>query len=215
MFSYMKETSDTGHVADVYFRFIEWNNMIYLSIKHDRMRIVKRVAGTYSLIVENMSAGSTEDIWYDVYIRCEGDHVEVWRGLQGKAMTKVLTTDAAPFADTEQARVMVYLGTDAEYRYDNLGWVGKGSSNPLFLHLAEGSPCIDEAWTEWKIDEDTGQPIVGNPVPKRDFDDQLGPIDGDNDEPNHLPKRDIGADEWPTQDPGVISYWWERFFPVE
>ena len=200
MFSYMKETSDTGHVADVYFRFIEWNNMIYLSIKHDRMRIVKRVAGTYSLIVENMSAGSTEDIWYDVYIRCEGDHVEVWRGLQGKAMTKVLTTDAAPFADTEQARVMVYLGTDAEYRYDNLGWVGKGSSNPLFLHLAEGSPCIDTAAPE--------------DPPNRDFDDQLGPIDGPGGE-GEEEFRDIGADEWPTEDPGVISFWWERFFPSE
>ncbi len=123
-------------------------------------------------------------------------------------MTKVLSTDNAPFADTDPTRIWLWLGDDSKYRFDNIGWVGKGSPNPLFLHLAKWSECIDGGWTE--TEGETGEPVTVH-----DFDDQVGPIDGDNDEPDHLPKRDISADEWPTQDPGVLSYWWETSFPSE
>jgi len=86
-------------------------------------------------------------------------------------------------------------------RFDDIG-------HGLFLHLDDGSECID-----W------GDPFMA--APKRDFDDQIGPIDvegvgydlpEDPEDPDYKP-YDIGADEYPTQDPCELVYWWERFLP--
>lgn len=106
-------------------------------------------------------------------------------------------------------------------------WQGGGTGNidddPLFLstdpgdgwdqflHLEGNSPCIDAG------DPD---PPTEEPPPDRDFDDQMMPVDieGKGTEyeyPTYYRTDDIGADEYPTQDPGVLVYWWERFVPPE
>ncbi len=74
----------------------------------------------------------------------------MWRGEQGEAMTKVLSTDNAPFADTDQTRVQLAIGDDSEYRFDNISWIPRNTWNGMSLHLSENSPCIDTG------DPDTG-----------------------------------------------------------
>ncbi len=120
-FSYLNEDTSTSTLsAPVKFRFVDWNNFVQVSIQGDRMKLVKRVGGTYSTITENTSATTTQDTWYDVRILCEGSDVTVWRGLRGGQMSQVLSTNAAPFDTDTQTLIRFGIGANAYYRFDNI-----------------------------------------------------------------------------------------------
>ena len=144
-------------------------------------------------------------MWYDLYVKCVGDHVEVWRAELGEDMTKILETDNATMLTSDHLVFKQGLGTCL------LDDVLVPNNWDTFLHLKGGagqwSPCVD-----------TGNPWDSEDA-KRDFDDHVSPLDiqgqgydlpQSEEDPDHKP-YDMGADEYSTLSPDGFSFWWENF----
>ena len=146
-----------------------------------------------------VAVSTTQNQWYDVRIKLDGNNVSLWRGIQGQTMTQLFDVDTA--TTLTSGRLEFRDNANAEFWFDNIR-IDTPNNMGKFLHVKSDSPVID-----------AGDPSIG--VTRRDFDDQFSPIDIDqvgtelsDPLPNNNP-HDIWVDEFPT-DKG-FSYWWRRF----
>jgi hypothetical protein len=190
---------DQSADAHVHIRFNTWTERLNLALEgeQDRLRITKRVSGTWTTIAQRDDYPTEVGTWYNVYIRASGSYVGVWRGKVGEPLEFVFEAYDAPAMDNDSFAFATE--PDGTYRFDNLR-IKSHNNLGDFLHLKSDSPAIDAGDTDL---------INGEPVVFRDFDDQFGPVDGDQDFPDFFIDRDMGADEFPTN--GGFTYWWRNF----
>ena len=192
---YAEDQTGDAHVHIRYNNSTERLSLL-LEGKSNRLRISKRVAGTYTTIAQRNSYPTQLNTWYNVYIRAEGSYMGVWRGKEGEPLEFVMETYEAPAMDNRSFSFTTEAG--GTYRFDDLR-IKFHNNLGDFLHLQPGSDAIDRG--------DTDLDGNGGPVVFRDFDDQFGPVDGPDQ--NEDEERDMGADEFPTD--GGFTYWWRNF----
>ena len=70
------------------------NGAIYIYIEIGKLELKEYMSGASTGTRDsNTDATSVVGAWYDVYMRCEGSHLEVWRGEEGAPLERVLETD--------------------------------------------------------------------------------------------------------------------------
>ena len=159
-FSYYDgDTSSASYYATVYLR--DNVSYIWLRIYRDKMELLEYVSpqcggsGDMTLDV-NTDASSSQGVWYDVYVRCDGANIEVWRAQRGSGneMTEVLDTSSATVNSTLSLRVSCtgtwrfddfrmasdYLSSTTTYTYDE--------ANEL-LTMATGGAYTDFTYDDW------------------------------------------------------------------
>jgi YD repeat-containing protein len=101
----------------------------------------------------NSNATSSQGTWYDVYVRCDGSNIQVWRAQRGSGneLAQVLSTSSASVNSTSELAVYTYgtwrfddfrvvsdgLSTTTTYSYDNaneLLTMAKGGTNTAFTY---------------------------------------------------------------------------------
>jgi len=199
-FRYYRDNNNTG-VAHVRFDMgTPQDDRVRIVMSSTRTSLDERVDGAYTTLDNNNDADTLVDTWYDYYVKCSGPDIEVWRGEEGGEMSKILETDEAHKATVLTTTNMPFWQLAGTCRLDDIALVVNNNWHQ-FLHLHEDSECIDVGDTP--LDPETGEP-----VPFRDFDDHLGPLDGDGVDEE---ERDIGADEYPTPSREGFTFWWENF----
>jgi len=222
-FSYRRAgNSPAEGVGVVYLRYMFSADTLFLVITPtnafivDRVWVVDPVTGESSWdhinLDWNNDADTANNTWYDYYVRCIGQDVEVWRSEGGRPYELILATDendVVRVVTTEYLPLSMQEGQTGGYddillrAHNNLG---------EFLHLNEFSPCIDMGDTPF-YDHDNNPATADVLLPFRDFDDMKGPLDADGldtvDNDGVRIERDIGADEWPQ--PEASSFWWKNF----
>ena len=91
------------------------------------MLLRKNVSGTLTTLQTNTSASSNTGCWYNVYVRCDGQNVTVWRGTAegGDPQTQVLSTSSAGVTTTGYLQFVV--GSNSLFAVDNI----RAASNSL------------------------------------------------------------------------------------
>ena len=166
-----------------------------------------RLGGVWTEALTNTDADVLLGNWYDVFVRANGDAIQVWLGRldAGVGMTKIfdywpdlaaIPPRPVPALTTSNLVLQADVGTTVWF--DNIE-LDANSNLDKFLKLSGAagnlSPCID-----------TGKP---NLPTYRDFDDELGPLDGPEITEDTDEESDIGADEYTTLSP--MPYWWKNF----
>jgi hypothetical protein len=184
---------DQSADAHVHIRFNTWSERLslFLEGEQDRLRIAKRVSGTWTTIAQLDDYPTEVGTWYNVYIHVAGSYIGVWRGKVDEPLEFLFEAYDAPAMDNDSFAFATE--PDGIYRFDRLR-IKSHNNLGDFLHLEPDSPAIDAT----NLDDSHGV--------FRDFDDQLGPVDG---APPTGIFRDMGADEYPTQ--GGFTYWWRNF----
>ena len=122
-FSYYDgDTSSAAYYAYVYLRF----NLSYvrLQIFRDKMELFEHVDPSCgeeeanTTLDTNSNATTSQGVWYDVYVRCDGANIEVWRAERGSGneLTQVLSTSSATVTSTSKFAVHPY----GSWRFDDL-----------------------------------------------------------------------------------------------
>ena len=193
---YAEDQTGDAHVHIRYDNSTERLSLL-LEGNQNRLRINKRVSGTFTTIVQRDDYPTELNTWYNVYIRAAGPYIEVRRGKEGEPLEFVFQAFDAPMFDSESFSFATEAG--GLYRFDDLR-IKFHNNLGDFLHLKSDSDAIDRA-----------APDIS--TLKRDFDDHFGFSDIPDipDDLNHDPLRvyDMGADEYPTQ--GGFTYWWRNF----
>ena len=121
LFSYEnRDTSNNNYMAEVYLRYTFTMDREILRIYPDKMQLYgKNTGGSYAVLDENTAAATTQDVWYDVYARCDGQDITVWRAQRGSGseMAPVLSTSSAALTDT--LMLSVTPASNASYALDD------------------------------------------------------------------------------------------------
>ncbi len=142
---YCEDDSSPYHVAWVDFRYVDGNNMAYLAISPIGMYLDSVVSGSYTTVASNYDEDTVDGQWYDMYIQCSGETVEVWRGLQGEALERVLKADNVEPTSTSKLRLSVYL--NGTYRFDNIRLQRAGTAARSFEDdFEDGDYGNDPEW---------------------------------------------------------------------
>ena len=166
-----------------------------------------RLGGVWTEALTNTDADVLLGNWYDVFVRANGDAIQVWLGRldAGVGMTKILdywpdlaAVPPRPVPTLTTSNLVLQADVGTTVWYDNIE-LDANSNLDTFLKLSGVpgflSPCIDKG----DLNLDTF----------RDFDDELGPLDGPENPDNDARRGDIGADEYTTLSP--MPYWWKNF----
>ena len=113
-FSYkMGDTSMGSNCLLVRFRYLSGGSeQTYLRIFRNQMMIQERYDDEWITLATNASASSTEDVWYDIYIKADGEDIEVWQGPKGGTMTEVFSTDSSQVESASRFAFVQYVGGD-------------------------------------------------------------------------------------------------------
>ncbi len=107
----------TGHL-DVCTRYQSGGGgRSFLRILSNQLQIIEYYSSD-DVLDSNTNATTTADTWYDVYIRTEGSHMEVWRALQGEPLEKVLETDDV--STTQCNNLVLTSWYDNQPSFDNV-----------------------------------------------------------------------------------------------
>jgi len=101
--------------ADVILRYVDANNLLKLRITPNKVQLIEVNSGTATTRAEDTDAGSDHAQWYEVYVRCEGDAVVVWRGGQDEGMRPLLEYDGLSVTTTSEWRFDVAAYTTFEF----------------------------------------------------------------------------------------------------
>jgi RHS repeat-associated protein len=114
-FSYKQTTAGT---LIAHARFTNWDNRIRVNFGTASAVLYQNDAAVQTVLDSNASAGSDLNQWYDIYFRCEGSRIEVWRGKRGEPLERILFSDAATETASGQLRFTIPASTN--YRIDNI-----------------------------------------------------------------------------------------------
>jgi RHS repeat-associated protein len=113
-----RDTSNNSYAVEVNLR-PNLSSFEKLRIYPNKMDLYQYSSGNYTVLTENTSATSTQDVWYDVYVRCDGANITVSRAQRGTGveMAQVLSTSSA--AVTSAASFIVTPAASASYALDD------------------------------------------------------------------------------------------------
>ncbi len=83
--------TDTSGSLAVHLRHVDGDNWLRLTFESGLARLAQTFESTYSSLAVNYAADSDVDTQYAISVLCDGSHVEVWRGLPGEDMTRILS----------------------------------------------------------------------------------------------------------------------------
>jgi RHS repeat-associated protein len=153
-FSYKQTTSGT---LIAHARFTDWDNRIRVNFGATSAVLYQNDAAVQTVLDTNASAGSDLNQWYELYFRCEGSRIEVWRGKRGEPLERILFSDAATETVSGQLRFTVPATTN--YRIDNIRVAApKTTTTSLSDDFTDGNHTANPAWTVY------GGPTVSSGV---------------------------------------------------
>lgn len=109
---------DGVQVAEVWVRVTGGGNGIRVDFGQSTGRIYK-YEPTYTQLTST-AITSTQDVWYDVCVKCVGQNVTVWRKQKGSndAMTQVMTTSLATVTTSD--RMDIVMTAPGAWRVDDI-----------------------------------------------------------------------------------------------
>ena len=66
----------------------DMDNNIVLKIRPHAFSLYEEVGGETTTLGGNAAFTTAKETWYNLYIECDGDHIEVWRGTEGGLMSQ-------------------------------------------------------------------------------------------------------------------------------
>ena len=190
-FSYYNEdTSSASYGPRVWLRS-SGSDYIALYIKGDSLMLQQMYDSNYSNLDWD-GADTEEDTWYDVYVRCDGADIDVYRAERdsGDELELLLTTDNAQVTATPNTYLLPT--TDAQIRHDNIRLASADLSTTAtyaydnaneLLTMVTGKTGTSDATTTFTYD-DWGRTITKtqdslNAVYKYRFGHKLKTVDTD------------------------------------
>ena len=155
-FSYkMGDTSMGSNCLLVRFRYLSGGSeQTYLRIFRNQMMIQERYDDEWITLATNASASSTEDVWYDIYIKADGEDIEVWQGPKGGTMTEVFSTGSSQVEYAQRFAFVQYVGGD--FQIDNVRIAdGSKSTSTSMSHDDNNqldSTAVNNVTTTFKYD---------------------------------------------------------------
>ena len=72
------------------------------------------------MLIYWVTAADAGDVWYDIYVRMEGDAIVVYAGRRGFEMTKIVDDTTGVAASTDRLQFMVYGPGASEFLFDDV-----------------------------------------------------------------------------------------------
>jgi len=119
---------------------------IWIQAYADRIRIREDYDGAEHFLATNMSVSHVPNVWYDIYIKCLGTHIEVWRAEHGQPLELVLSSDAIHLQQTQYFSMA--LGQNVNGFFDNIEVHPNTYADGTSLYLS-AIPESGEAFLNW------------------------------------------------------------------
>jgi len=155
-YRYYRDSSSADETwAVVYVRMLGDASTDHLRVKMNEngCELQQRVNSSDTTL-DTSNSGFTEDTWYDVYVKADGCRVEVWKGLKGGDLTKVLSTSSASMTTSDN--FMLNLFSNNVSRFDNARVVSDALSTTTTLAYDDAneltSMTVDNGTTNFHYD---------------------------------------------------------------
>jgi len=155
---YDADTSNNAYTCSIYLRVLT-GAYVRLIIRPDCMYLYQLNGGQYSNLAVNYNATTSQGVWYDVYVRCDGSNMEVWRAQRGSGaeLAQVLTTSSAAITTTNNWYI-VPDNAASSFRFDNFQFVSDSHSSTTtcsydnaneLLTMATGGANTTFTYDDW------------------------------------------------------------------